>query len=250
VRVEASKSVARIEWLDAIPERFSGVIIANEMLDALPVERFVRRETVRQQRVAASDNGFEFVEVDAPPLLVAAVEAIESDLGKRLPDGFASEVSLGASGWVSDVVAAMQDGIVFLFDYGVSRREYYAPDRIDGWLRCHYRHRAHNNPLVLPGIQDITAWVDFTAVAEAATGAGADIAGYVNQAQFLMSGGLAAELQGMTKLPPERQLELSGQVKKLTLPGEMGENFKCLGISRGTISPPSAFSFADRTHTL
>ncbi len=250
VRVEASKSVARIEWLDAIPERFSGVIIANEMLDALPVERFVRRETVRQQRVAASDNGFEFVEVDAPPLLVAAVEAIESDLGKRLPDGFASEVSLGASGWVSDVVAAMQDGIVFLFDYGVSRREYYAPDRIDGWLRCHYRHRAHNNPLVLPGIQDITAWVDFTAVAEAATGAGADIAGYVNQAQFLMSGGLAAELQGMTKLPPERQLELSGQVKKLTLPGEMGENFKCLGVSRGTISPPSAFIIADRTHTL
>jgi SAM-dependent MidA family methyltransferase len=250
VRAEASAIAERIEWINAIPGRFSGVIIANEVLDALPFERFVRRKTVRQQRVVATDDGFEFAETDAPRHLVAAVESIESDLGERLPDGFASEVSLAAPGWVNDVLGALQDGVVFLFDYGVSRREYYAPDRIDGWLRCHYRHHAHNDPLVLPGIQDITAWVDFTAVAEAATGAGADITGYVNQAQFLMSGGLAAELQDMTKLPTERQLELSGQVKILTLPGEMGENFKCLGVSRGTISPPSAFTIADRTHTL
>ncbi len=247
---EAAAYLGRVEWINAIPERHSGVIIANEVLDALPVERFVRRASVCQLRVSANNDGFEFLEADAPRKLVAAIEAIEAGLGERLPDGFRSEVSLGAPGWVSDVVAALRDGVAFFFDYGVSRREYYAPDRIDGWLRCHFRHHAHNDPLILPGIQDITAWVDFTALAEAANAAGADIAGFVNQAQFLISGGLDAELQNMMQSPPERQLELSGQVKLLTLPGEMGENFKCLGISRGTVARPSAFTTADRTHTL
>jgi len=161
-----------------------------------------------------------------------------------------SEVSLAAPGWVADVIAGLQEGVALLFDYGVSRREYYAPDRSDGWLRCHFRHHAHNDALLLPGIQDITAWVDFTAIAAAAMTAGADIVGYVNQAQFLMNGGLQDELKNMMQYPAERQIELSGQVKLLTLPAEMGENFKCLGISRGNISQPSAFAAADRTHTL
>jgi SAM-dependent MidA family methyltransferase len=249
-RSEAAAYLNRIEWIDAIPERHSGVVIANEVLDALPVERFVRRESVQQLRVGARDDGFEFLESDAPPNLVLAVEAIEADLGERLPDGFRSEVSLSAPGWVTEVVASLQNGVAFLFDYGISRREYYAPDRTDGWLRCHFRHHAHNDPLLLPGIQDITAWVDFTAIAEAASSAGGDIAGYVNQAQFLLGGGLDAELQDMMQCPPERQVELSGQVKLLTLPGEMGENFKCLGVSRGIVAQPSAFTIADRTHTL
>ena len=249
-RSEAAAYLDRIEWIDAIPERHSGVVIANEVLDALPVERFVRRESVQQLRVGAKDDRFEILESDAPRNLVLAIEAIEADLGERLPDGFRSEVSLSAPGWVTEVVASLQNGVAFLFDYGVSRREYYAPDRTDGWLRCHFRHHAHNDPLLLPGIQDITAWVDFTAIAEAANGAGADIAGYVSQAQFLLGGGLDAELQDMMQSPPKRQLELSGQVKLLTLPGEMGENFKCLGVSRGIVAQPSAFTIADRTHTL
>ena len=249
-RAEAAAYLDRIEWLDAIPERHAGVIIANEVLDALPVERFVCRDSVCQLRVSAHNDGFELVEADAPRHLVMAIEAIEADLGQRLPNGFRSEVSLAAPGWVTDVVAALQNGVAFLFDYGVSRREYYAPDRTDGWLRCHFRHHAHNDPLLLPGIQDISAWVDFTAIAEAANSAGADIAGYVSQAQFLLGGGLDAELRDMLQSPPERQLELSGQVKLLTLPGEMGENFKCLGVSRGIVARPSAFTTADRTHTL
>ena len=249
-RSEAAAYLDRIEWIDAIPERHSGVVIANEVLDALPVERFVRRESVQQLRVGAKDGRFEILESDAPRNLVLAIEAIEADLGERLPDGFRSEVSLSAPGWVTEVVASLQNGVAFLFDYGISRREYYAPDRTDGWLRCHFRHHAHNDPLLLPGIQDITAWVDFTAIAEAASSAGADIAGYVNQAQFLLGGGLDAELQDMMQSPPERQIELSGQVKLLTLPGEMGENFKCLGVSRGIVAQPSAFTIADRMHTL
>ena len=250
LRAEAAAYLDRVEWISAMPERHCGVIIANEVLDALPVERFVRRESACQLRVSANADGFEFIEADAPEHLVEAIEAIEAGLGERLPDGFRSEVSLSAPGWVTDVVAALQDGVALLFDYGVSRREYYAPDRTDGWLRCHFRHHAHNDPLILPGIQDITAWVDFTALAEAANSAGADIAGYVNQAHFLMGGGLDAELQNMMQGPAERQLELSRQVKLLTLPGEMGENFKCLGVSRGTVAQPSAFTTADRTHTL
>ncbi len=250
LQAEAPEHLARVEWINAIPPQHSGVIIANEVLDALPVERFTRRGSVYQQRVRAINGGFEFVEAEAPQHLVDAVSAIEADLGDRLPDGFTSEVSLGARAWVSEVIASLQEGMAFLFDYGVSRREYYAADRTDGWLRCHFRHHAHNDPLVLPGIQDITSWVDYSLVAEAAVSGGGDIAGYVNQAQFLTGGGLGAEIQGMMDLPPERQMKLSGQVKLLTLPGEMGEYFKCLGVSRGSIARPTAFRIKDRTHTL
>ena len=146
--------------------------------------------------------------------------------------------------------AALREGVAFLFDYGVSRREYYAAERSDGWLRCHFRHHAHNNPLILPGVQDLTAWVDFTAVAEAAVAAGFEIGGYSAQAQFLMAGGLDAEMQDFTTLSLEEQIELSRQVKTLTLPGEMGEHFKCIALQKGNTATPSGFSFADRTHTL
>ena len=247
---EAAAYFDRIEWISSIPERHCGVIIANEVLDALPVERFTRRDTVYQHRVQASNKGFEIIEAAAPMTLLNAIGAIEEDLGRELPDGFTSEVSLGAPAWVSDLVGAMQHGVALLFDYGLSRREYYATDRSDGWLRCHFRHHAHNDALILPGIQDITAWVDYTAIAAAAANAGADIAGYASQAQFLIGAGLDTELQNMTQRAPERQTELSGQVKLLTLPGEMGEYFKCLGVSRGTITQPSGFALADRTHTL
>jgi len=250
LKAEGAAYLDRVEWIDAIPERHSGVIIANEILDALPVERFVRRESVHQLRVGIKNDGFETIEAIARPELVAAIEAIEADVGERLPDGYVSEVSLAAPGWVADVIASLEHGVALLFDYGVSRREYYAPDRGDGWLRCHFRHHAHNDALLLPGIQDITAWVDFTAIAEAAISAGANIVGYVNQAHFRMSGGLQDELKNMMQYAPERQIELSRQFKLLTLPAEMGENFKCLGISRGNISQLTAFSAADRTHTL
>ncbi|MDJ0710055.1 MAG: SAM-dependent methyltransferase [Woeseiaceae bacterium] len=243
--------VGRVEWLSGLPEAHSGVIVANEVLDALPVERFIRRsDGVMRQCVTAVDDGFSWDEEPAGERLVRAVAIIEAERGETLPDGFASEVSLAAANWVADLAAALTDGMVLLFDYGVARREYYAAERADGWLRCHFRHHAHSDPLILAGIQDITAWVDFTAVAEAATAAGLDIAGYSAQAQFLISGGLDAAMAGFESLPLERQLELSQQVKTLTLPGEMGENFKCMALRRGDIAVPSAFALADRTHTL
>ena len=240
----------RVRWVDGLPGGHVGVIIANEVLDALPVERFVRRESVRQVRVEEDGDGFRFVEADAPPMLQEAVFAIEDDLSRALERGYTSEVSLGAPAWVADLVAALKAGAIFLFDYGLPRRQYYAPDRSDGWLRCHFRHRAHSDPLILPGIQDITAWVDFTAVAAAAVDSGAEVAGFVTQSAFLMNAGLDAEMQSQTDATLEQQLALSEQVKMLTLPGAMGEAFKCLALSKGLDQPPTAIRQADRTYTL
>jgi len=243
--------VELVNWLDSPPVASRGVILANEVLDALPVERFVRRDTgVMQQCVAHGQAGFEFVENAASSRLAGAVQAIEDEVGAEFPDGFVSEVCLAAPDWIAGLSSALDTGVVLLFDYGVSRREYYAAERSDGWLRCHFRHHAHNDPLVLPGIQDLTTWVDFTAVAEAAVAAGFDIAGYSAQAQFLLAGGLDAEMQGFAELSLEAQIELSRQVKTLTLPGEMGEHFKCMALQKGAIATPSGFSLADRTHML
>ena len=180
----------------------------------------------------------------------AAVLRIEKETGTTLPDGYCSEICLAMSPWVGGMAGVLDAGVAFFFDYGVSRREFYAADRSDGWLRCHFRHYAHNDPLILPGIQDLTAWVDFTSVATIATHAGMDVAGYTPQAQFLLAGGLEEEMRAFESLPVAEQLALSGQVKTLTLPGEMGEHFKCLALRNGAIAMPSAFSAADRTHTL
>jgi len=248
---ELPELMSRVSWLDVPPENHRGVTIANEVLDALPVERFVRRaDGVKQLRVVVNGRAFGMQEAPAPNFLSNSVIAIEQELGKSLPVGYVSEISAGVFGWVSDLATSLQEGVAFLFDYGVTRGEYYANERSGGWLRCHFRHHVHNDPLILAGIQDLTAWVDFTAVANAALKSGLDVAGYSTQAQFLMGGGLDTEMQGFTSLELESQLELSAQIKTLTLPGEMGEHFKCMALRRGNVTTPSAFGMADRTHTL
>ena len=249
--------VDRVNWLSRPPDEHCGVVIANEVLDALPVERFLRCDDgIRQLRVGVDNGGFKFVEADAPEPLIDAVEAIERDLGERLPAGYVSEVSLATPGWIADIAGSLSVGAVFLFDYGLSRREYYAKDRSGGWLRCHFHHRAHSEPLINVGIQDLTAWVDFSAVAGAAVDSGLTIGGYTSQSQFLIGAGLDRELENLADMPLRSQLEISSQIKMLTLPGEMGENVKCMALNRGIISPVSqassldAFSASDRTHTL
>lgn len=248
---EVPHLLSRVRWLSGFPDRFSGVVVANEVLDALPVERFVKRDgQVFQSCVSCPGDKFVWSERPATGKTVAAVAKIEAELGAALPDSYTSELSFAAPALVRDLSASLQQGIAFLFDYGVSQREYYAPDRSDGWLRCHFRHHAHNDPLILPGIQDLTAWVDFSAIAEAAVDCGLDIHGYQTQSQFLLGGGLQGEMKNYNALSTARQLELSGQIKTLTLPGEMGETFKCMALGRGDIDTPSAFHFADRTQTL
>lgn len=251
LRADIPALLSRISWIQAPPENHTGVIIANEVLDALPVERFIRTATgVEQLRVVTDGKTFGLIQSPAPENLSNAVLTIEEELGEGLPAGYVSEISLGLPGWVSTLADSLKRGLVFLFDYGVTRREYYAHERSGGWLRCHFRHHVHDDPLILTGIQDLTAWVDFNAVAEAAANAGLDVAGYSAQAQFLLGGGLDVEMREFASLPLTTQLELSGQIKTLTLPAEMGEHFKCMALRRGDISTPSAFNLADRTHTL
>jgi SAM-dependent MidA family methyltransferase len=242
---------AKVEWLAELPGPFDGVVIANEVADAMPVERFrIERGEVLQYRVAVRGGGFAWATAPAPEFLREAVRGIEASLGAPLPDGYESEVSAGLPGWVGDVAGCLDTGLAFLFDYGLPRREYYAPDRSGGWLRCHFRHRAHDDPLAWPGIQDISAWVDFTSVAEAAVNAGMDIAGFVTQAHFLVHGGLEQEFAAAAPSSTAGQAELSRQVGLLTLPGEMGERFKCIGLSRGRVGRPAALAAADRAHAL
>jgi SAM-dependent MidA family methyltransferase len=241
----------RVGWLERMPDTHRGVVLANELLDALPVERFMRRKDgVYQLRVGEEAGEFVFVDEPAPDVLAKAVAEIEKDIGEQLPDNYISEVSLAAPAWLHDVAQMLELGMILLFDYGVNRREYYAADRNEGWLRCHFRHRAHSDPLILPGIQDLTAWVDFSAIAAAAASSGLDILGYVSQSQFLLAGDIEAELHDFAEMPLESQLQTAAQIKMLTLPGEMGENVKCIGLARGDIRGPRAFDSADRTHTL
>ena len=241
----------KVAWVDGWPASHRGVVVANEVLDALPVERFIRRSgQVMQLCVTSDGQRFAVAERPAPDYLTAAVTGIEQELGQPLADGYLSEVCIAAPQWIAELATTLQEGTTFLFDYGVSRKEYYAADRSGGWLRCHYRHHAHNDALLLPGIQDITAWVDFTAVAGAALENGLEVVGFTTQAQFLINGGLDAELAGLADLPIDAQLKLAGEVKMLTLPAEMGEHFKCLGLSRGSMLQPAAFRNADRRSAL
>lgn len=241
----------RVEWLQQLPESFRGVVVANEVADALPVERFVKTDGgIAQLRVGCSDTGFSWQQAEAPGWLQTGVRSIEKYIGRELPSGYLSEFSPALHGWIGDIANSLQDAVVLLFDYGVARHEYYAPDRHTGWLRCYFRHHAHDDPLLYPGIQDVTAWVDFTGVAEAAVAAGMEVGGYVSQSQFLLQGGLADELAGFEQLDQVRQYELSRAVKLLTLPGEMGEHFKCMALSKGRAKVPEAVTSGDRTHVL
>ena len=202
VEAEIPEFAERVRWLDDWPDKFTGVVIANEVLDALPTERFRMVDgAVHQVCVEVVDSSFGLCDRPAPTVLEKAVRDIEASLGRALANGYESEVCLAAPPWVAKLGRMISDGAVLLFDYGVSREEYYSPQRSGGWLRCHFRHHAHNDALILPGIQDVTSWVDFTAVAAAALDSGLRIAGFASQAQFLIAGGLDLELQGLADMP-------------------------------------------------
>ena len=250
IRAELPGMLPKVEWLARPPHEFTGVVLANEVADALPVERFRKeRGEVFEYRVAPAGDGFAWRVAPARDFLRAAVAGIEDALDAPLPDAYVSEVCTALPGWVGELSAGLRRGLVFVFDYGLRRREYYAPDRSGGWLRCHFRHRAHDDPLVLPGIQDLSAWVDFTALAEAAVAAGLEVASYCSQADYLLHAGLADELAGSAALSTAAQLELARQAKILTLPGEMGEHFKCMVLGRDA-APPAVLAAIDKAHTL
>jgi SAM-dependent MidA family methyltransferase len=241
----------RVEWLERLPEGFDGVVVANEVLDAMPVDRFVWRDGgARALGVAAAPARFEWAEAPAGPVLRAAVERIRRDCGVDWDDGYVSEVNTGLAPWLAAVAGAVRRGVVLFVDYGLPRRELYAAERSSGTLLCHFRHRFNDDPFARPGLQDITAWVDFTAVAEAAEGAGLELAGYTTQAHFLIGNDLAGRLQHVSGLDPVQRVNRSRQAMVLTLPGEMGERFKVIALAKSSAASLRGFAVRDLRHTL
>jgi len=241
----------RVEWLDHLPDDFTGIVLANEVLDALPVERFVVRDgVVNALGVTSSSGRLERSEARAASALAAAVHAIQRDIGGDWPEAYASEVNLGLADWLAALAAAVNRGVLLFVDYGLPRREFYAPERSDGTLLCHFRHRFHDDPFTHLGLQDITAWVDFTAVAEAGQAAGLEVRGYTTQAHFLIGCGLGEFVADVSGLDVVSRVNLSRQAMVLTLPGEMGERFKAIAFAKGYDSPLRGFAVRDLRHTL
>jgi SAM-dependent MidA family methyltransferase len=240
-----------VRWLDTLPTSpLRAIVIANEVADALPVSRFaVRRGEVMAQGVALVDAALAWAEKPATPAMREVVAAIEADLGARLPEGYCSEVNLRLPAWVAALAASLESGAVLACDYGMSRREYYHPERRDGTLICHYRHRAHDDPFLNPGLQDISAWVDFTALAAAGEAAGLQLAGYATQAHFLMDNGLDRELAALMTGDGRTDAEAVGQARTLLMPGEMGERFKVMALARGG-AQVGGFGYRDLRHML
>ncbi|HVN42859.1 MAG TPA: SAM-dependent methyltransferase [Steroidobacteraceae bacterium] len=243
--------VQRVEWLDRLPEAFDGVIVGNELLDAMPVARFVvRRREVNALGVAWHLGQLELAEVRAAPALRDRVRGIEADLGRPFPEGYLSEVNLGLDGWLASVSACLRRGLLLFIDYGLPRREFYSEERTGGTVLCHFRHRFHDDVLQRLGLQDITAWVDFTAVADAAQAASLEVAGYTTQAQFLIGCGIGDYVADVADLDVVQRVNLSRQIMLLTLPGEMGERFKAIALTRGYDAPLRGFALRDLRHTL
>ncbi|MEW6131630.1 MAG: class I SAM-dependent methyltransferase [Pseudomonadota bacterium] len=246
----------RVRWLDNLPEHFFGVIFGNEVLDALPVhlihwtengpmERGVRWEPAAPSPPLPAGGG-KFAWQDRPiadPALQDQARALD------LPAGYVSEINLAAPALVKSLAERLESGLLLFVDYGFGRSEYYHPQRHMGTLRAHYRHHALDDPFCLPGLCDLTAHVDFTAVADAGLKAGLDVCGYTTQANFLLGAGITALLAEMPADSAAAYLPLSAGVQKLLSPAEMGELFKVIGMVKNAPCP-SAFLFGDRRHRL
>jgi SAM-dependent MidA family methyltransferase len=250
---DAPACLERVTWLDEPPSAaWQGLLIANEVIDALPTERFrIHPEGVEQMCVTVNENAFDWAFRPAPAELETAVRRLESDLGRPLPVGYRSELRTRLTPWVDAMTANMRRGLALFIDYGYPRCEYYLPERVDGTLMCHYRHRAHDNVFFWPGLQDITAWVDFTALAESADDCGLEVMGYSTQAMFLLGCGLDTLIAERSRGGADGGLELSAEARQLTLPGMMGERFQVMGLERN-LEPAqlAGFSLQDLRYRL
>lgn len=231
---------ARVEWIPRPPEHgWRGVLFANEVVDALPTTRFTLRDgEVFEECVTLLGDALVRSDRPADALVAGAVRHVERGLEAPFADGYRSEVLPQLPYWMQAVIGSLQAGVVLFVDYGYPRREFYLPERRDGTLVCHYRHRAHADPLHWPGLADITAFVDFTALAEAGVGAGFDFVGYAPQGQFLLASGLGELVSSAEQgLPELERLRLVGEMKRLVLPGDMGERFQAIAFARGIDDP-------------
>jgi len=241
----------RVSWLDALPSELVGIVVANEVLDALPVQRFVMRGAqVNALGVTWQLGKLDWSEVRADKKFAAQVRAVEKNIGRSLPDGYSSEINLRLQPWLASVAQALQRGVMLFVDYGLPRAQYYGDERTRGTLLCHYRHRFHDDALLHVGLQDIGAWVDFTAVAEAAVASECSVIGYSTQAHFLIGCGIDKLLADLAERELESRLQIGKQAMVLTLPGEMGERFKAIALGKNWDAPLIGFSVRDMTASL
>lgn len=244
---------ARVQWLDALPAQFSGVVVANEVLDVMPVHLVVSRADGVFERgvvLIESEYGAVFRWGDSPAegAVLEAARALE--LPAPAEGEYLTEINLAGQAWMASWADRLQQGAMLLIDYGYPRAEYYLPSRSNGTLLCYYRHHAHADPFLWPGLNDITEFVDFTAMAESAYDAGLEVLGYTSQAQFLFNCGV---LDCLARRGPEGSADYvraARAAQRLTTPQEMGELFKVLAVGRGIDVPLLGFARGDRLHTL
>ncbi|MDQ2185517.1 SAM-dependent methyltransferase [Alcaligenaceae bacterium A4P071] len=238
----------RVQWLDRLPDTFVGCVVANEVLDAMPVTVFgFDANGALEEHGVAVDQNDRFVWSPRP-----ASAALQAHLAGRLPamPGYVSEINVLGEQWIAAMGRWLTRGAALLIDYGFPQSEYYHPQRAGGTLMAHLRHHAHADVLLHPGVQDITAHVDFTAMAQAAIDHDLDVIGYTSQSRFLMNAGLPAVLQAYDPTDVAAYARVMGPVQKLVSEAEMGELFKVLAIGRGIDTPLTAFGTRDRRHTL
>ncbi len=240
---------SRVRWLDHLPQKFRGVMLANEVVDAMPVHALAwTRAGVLERGVCVNEGQLAWSDRVADGLVLSESKKIQLEIP---PSGrYESELALFARAWMRSLGRFLERGAIFAIDYGFPAREYFHPQRSMGTLACHYRHRVHGDPFFLPGLQDITAHVDFSALARAAADAGLAVLGYANQAQFLVNCGITELLAKEDPADAKRYLPAASAVQKLLSPSEMGELFKVLAVGKGLTKPLLGFSSGDRSHAL
>lgn len=247
IAARAPRQADKARWLDVLPADFSGIIIGNEVLDAIPAH-IVRTHggVIEEMGVTREERGGCFARAyrKADGALLAAAQ----NLG--LPDDYETEIHLAARAFVKSFARLLKRGAILFIDYGFPAREYYHPQRASGTLMCHYRHHAHADPLCLTGLQDITAHVDFSAIAHAGVAAGLDVLGYTTQAQFLINCGITGILGAVSAENVRDYAPLASQAQKLLSPAEMGELFKVIALGKGVTPPLLGFRSGDKSHTL
>ncbi|MDR1424893.1 MAG: SAM-dependent methyltransferase [Azoarcus sp.] len=245
---------ARVHWLNVLPEAFSGVVLANEVLDAMPAHVLaVRDGAIFERGVAVAEAGAAppFVWADRPARRALLAAAQRLPLPAQAAGGeYHTEINLAAAAWVGEWGRRLTRGALLLLDYGYPRAEFYLPMRSRGTLMCHYRQHAYDDPFLWTGLADITASVDFTAMAEAAFEAGLDVLGYASQGRFLLNCGILDRLARRGSRDSADYLRAAHAVERLTSPREMGESFKVLALGKGVDAHLPGFASGDRTHTL
>lgn len=235
IEFDAPHLLSRFSWLDSLPDKFTGLVLGNEVLDAMPVELIIwRPEGISERGVALSDGGFVWAErVLTQDELLEQAAVLPPAQFVSGESAYISEINLAAQGFIRSLGQMLERGLILMLDYGFGQSEYYHPQRSQGTLMCHYRHHAHADPFFLPGLQDITAHVDFTAIAQAGVAADLDLLGYASQANFLINCGLTDLLGQISPEDPAAYLPVVSQVQKLMSPAEMGELFKAIALGRG-----------------